>query len=387
MPDEQEKAEGAASVELDAPPRLAPDESGLVPTSPLDESGSVTALGPDESGFLASHEPGPPRRASDSDEPNERPTVAPPFDPEEFARDMLRPSAPIPAARVPRDLHTHATPPVGVDAQSVAESRAPGQATGWGPAPARRGGLVDADRPGEGAFRRKTPTSTLSLVNMAAPSVLPPRDTSAIVERPKRPESLSSLNAVDSEWAELEVATRPPPPLDSPEEDPVLEIVEAGPPRLDDEEDDEEEEAAETVRRPIPEQILANVRAAKPAVTEREMNDRVSLGDYSGALAIAEELLAKEPGHAAAKVCVERCRAVLKQMYATRIGPLDRVPVVMVSRDQLRWLSIDHRAGFVLSLVDGVSSLEMIIDVSGMPELDTLRILSELAQQRIISLR
>jgi pyrroline-5-carboxylate reductase len=28
----------------------------------------------------------------------------------------------------------------------------------------------------------------------------------------------------------------------------------------------------------------------------------------------------------------------------------------MVARDQLRWLSIDHRAGFVLSLVDGVSS-------------------------------
>jgi hypothetical protein len=74
-------------------------------------------------------------------------------------------------------------------------------------------------------------------------------------------------------------------------------------------------------------------------------------------------------------------------MYTARIGPLDRVPMVMVARDQMRWLSIDHRAGFVLSLVDGVSSLEMILDVSGMPELDALRILSELAQQRIISFR
>ena len=45
----------------------------------------------------------------------------------------------------------------------------------------------------------------------------------------------------------------------------------------------------------------------------------------------------------------------------------DRVPVVMVAREQLRWLSIDHRAGFLLSHVDGVSSLEMILDVSGMP--------------------
>src|SRR6185369_15418844 len=110
-------------------------------------------------------------------------------------------------------------------------------------------------------------------------------------------------------------------------------------------------------------------------------------GDYTGALAIAEKLLASDPGNVAVQACAENCRTVLRQMYVTKIGPLDRVPTVAVPRDQLRWLSIDHRAGFVLSLVDGVSSLEMILDVSGMPELDTLRILSELAQQRIISLR
>jgi hypothetical protein len=117
------------------------------------------------------------------------------------------------------------------------------------------------------------------------------------------------------------------------------------------------------------------------------MADRMSLGDYSGALTIAERILGDRPDDLSARTVAETCRSVLRQMYATRIGPLDRVPIVMVPRDQLRWLSIDHKAGFVLSLVDGVSSLEMIIDVSGMPELDTLRILSELAQQRIISFR
>jgi hypothetical protein len=74
-------------------------------------------------------------------------------------------------------------------------------------------------------------------------------------------------------------------------------------------------------------------------------------------------------------------------MYTARIGPLDRVPVVEIARDQLRWLSIDHRTGFILSLVDGISSLEMILDVSGMPPLDALRMLFELVQQRIISIR
>jgi len=123
------------------------------------------------------------------------------------------------------------------------------------------------------------------------------------------------------------------------------------------------------------------------APSAQEMNDRVSLGDYTGALEIAEKLLAIEPDDQPVRVCAESCRGVLRQMYTARIGPLDRVPMVMVARDQLRWLSIDHRAGFVLSLIDGVSSLEMILDVTGMPELDALRILSELAQQRIISFR
>jgi hypothetical protein len=74
-------------------------------------------------------------------------------------------------------------------------------------------------------------------------------------------------------------------------------------------------------------------------------------------------------------------------MYAAKIGPLDRVPTLNVQPPELRWLSMDHRAGFLLSLVDGSSSIEMILDLSGMPLLDTLRILHELYQQRIISFR
>lgn len=120
---------------------------------------------------------------------------------------------------------------------------------------------------------------------------------------------------------------------------------------------------------------------------QSEMQERFALGDYSGALVMAESLLDENPTHLEAREYAESCRAVLQQMYTARIGSLQRVPVVEVARDQLRWLSIDHRAGFVLSLVDGISSLEMILDVSGMPSLDALRILFELVEQRIISFR
>jgi len=300
----------------------------------------------------------------DDSEENERPTVSPPFDPVAFARDVLKPS-PTPMKAVVRsaaDLHTHATPAQGTAQQAAAAAAS--RSTGRTPAP-----------------RKRTPTSTLSLVNTRIPSNLPPRPTAQPDAGPRKHESVPMMNPVDREWADLEIATRPPP-ADGPGEDPVIEIAHDRAPKLDLDGlgfDEEDEHAVDTVRRPVPQELI------KPR--EHEMNDRVELGDYSGALEIAEKILAVKPDDLGARATAETCRSVLRQMYATRIGPLDRVPVVMVPRDQLRWLSIDHKAGFVLSLVDGVSSLEMIIDVSGMPELDTLRILSELAQQRIISLR
>jgi hypothetical protein len=134
--------------------------------------------------------------------------------------------------------------------------------------------------------------------------------------------------------------------------------------------------------------------SAAPEITERtiedpvaEMRERFALGDYTGALEMSELLLAEEPDNLEAAECGENCRTVLEGMFAARLGPLDRVPMVVVPRTQMRWLSMDHRAGFVLSLVDGTSTVEMILDVCGMPRLDALRILNELVQQRIVALR
>ena len=118
-----------------------------------------------------------------------------------------------------------------------------------------------------------------------------------------------------------------------------------------------------------------------------EMRERFSLGDYTGAFEMAELLLAEDPDDMEAAECAENCRGILDGMYAARLGPLDRVPTVVVQRAQLRWLSIDHRAGFVLSLIDGSSTLDMILDVSGMPRIDAMRILNELLQQKIVSLK
>lgn len=327
----------------------------------------------------------------------ERPTVSPPFDPAAFARDVL--STPSPARGTPAvagptgasaDAHTHATPPQGMAAQAavleLARGSTPPEPTG--------------DDKKAVAVAVAPPPPSHSIGSLAAQK-LPSHDLPRIDVGPKRTESAASTE-IDQEWVEL--ATRPPP-ADAPDEDPILEVSHetgAGV-SLDLDEVDHLEEKPTAPRAKLPslldepppptapapptEELGVERATSKKPPGEREMNDRIEVGDYSGALEIAEAILVEKPEDTAATVCADNCRKVLRKMYAARIGPLDRVPSVAVARDQLRWLSIDHKAGFVLSLVDGVSSLEMIIDVNDIPELDTLRILSELAQQRIISLR
>jgi hypothetical protein len=123
---------------------------------------------------------------------------------------------------------------------------------------------------------------------------------------------------------------------------------------------------------------------ADPAVSD--MKDRYATGDFTGALVIAESILESDPDDLEAKRYAESCREVLTQMYASRLGSLDQVVVMAIPADQVRWLSLDHRAGFLLSLVDGASSVEELLDISGMPRLDALRLLFTLLEQRVIAL-
>jgi len=110
-------------------------------------------------------------------------------------------------------------------------------------------------------------------------------------------------------------------------------------------------------------------------------------GDHvGGALIVAEGILAEDPDNADALLYAEHCRDVLKQMYLSRLGGLRRVPNVAVGQEQLRWLSLDHRAGFLLSLVDGRSTLDEVLDMSGMSDLEALRLLVQLLQQNVIKM-
>jgi hypothetical protein len=111
---------------------------------------------------------------------------------------------------------------------------------------------------------------------------------------------------------------------------------------------------------------------------------RFEVGDFGRALMIAEGMLDEEPRHVAARCYVDACRAVLREMYMARMGDKTKVLRVTMTPAQIKHLALDHRAGFLLSCVDGRSSVDEILDVSGMQPLDALRILYELMQEGVI---
>ena len=121
-----------------------------------------------------------------------------------------------------------------------------------------------------------------------------------------------------------------------------------------------------------------------PKATMIEVRDRFDVGDFTGALELANSILEEQPEHVDAQLYADHCKDTLKQMYISNLGGLRKVPQLAVSPEQLRWLALDHRAGFLLSQLDGRSTFEELLDVCGMPPFDAIRLLVQLLQQNVI---
>jgi len=125
------------------------------------------------------------------------------------------------------------------------------------------------------------------------------------------------------------------------------------------------------------------------AATDREalevrLRELLRLDGFAGALEVAESLLAAFPDHSEAASARLRCIAKLEAAYRSRLGNLQTAPSVRVPPDEVIWLDLDHRAGFVLAQVDGVASYDDIAELCGMGRLEALRILCELLRREII---
>jgi hypothetical protein len=59
--------------------------------------------------------------------------------------------------------------------------------------------------------------------------------------------------------------------------------------------------------------------------------------------------------------------------------------VVAISAEELKSFALDHTSGFLLSLLDGATSLEEVLDIAGVPRLVALHHLRQLMERGIIA--
>ncbi|MCC6524792.1 MAG: hypothetical protein IT373_19195 [Polyangiaceae bacterium] len=120
--------------------------------------------------------------------------------------------------------------------------------------------------------------------------------------------------------------------------------------------------------------------------THEEIDSRLALDDHSGALELARRRLDDEPDDARAAGVVARSTAVLTQMYLGRLGGARRRVRLAMPRERLLWNSMDHRAGFLVSIAEEPTTIEELLEICGMPALEALAVLVDLVDRNVLRL-
>jgi hypothetical protein len=138
---------------------------------------------------------------------------------------------------------------------------------------------------------------------------------------------------------------------------------------------------------PAQQMPLERPTAAAPSAAEirRELVDRFALGDFMGSLREAELLLGRDPHDEIAIQYASISRQRLEEQYAARVGSLAYIYAVGVPEEEIRWLGLDPQASSLLSLVDGVSTVQELLLASPMDRLDALRVFTELLDARAVT--
>ncbi len=84
---------------------------------------------------------------------------------------------------------------------------------------------------------------------------------------------------------------------------------------------------------------------------------------------------------------VELLRAKIFRKYQHALGDLDKIPRVKEDAADLEGRNLPSSAGFLLSMVDGLTSLSDLVTVSGMDRFEALRSIHRMSEAGILELR
>ena len=152
-------------------------------------------------------------------------------------------------------------------------------------------------------------------------------------------------------------------------------------------------------------QVSERTRAAVGDPRVAAMRELYAEGDANGALFIALSIApsacaeledaASHDGWGQARTdasltgdddLTRRPGAAASHVPAWRRSPRRFVPRVLRSNDEIASMPIDHRGGFLLAHVDGVQTVDELLDVCAMPEDEAVRLIEQLVAIGAIAL-
>lgn len=117
-----------------------------------------------------------------------------------------------------------------------------------------------------------------------------------------------------------------------------------------------------------------------------KLAEKLEIREYDAAQVLARDILKTRPNDIIALSCLDECGAALEALHSFSTSSLDRVPSTAIGGPPIHDLRLDHRAGFILSLIDGMSPVSTILDMCPMARSEALAVIFALVEDRIIVL-
>ncbi|MBW2229731.1 MAG: hypothetical protein JRH17_05055 [Deltaproteobacteria bacterium] len=130
----------------------------------------------------------------------------------------------------------------------------------------------------------------------------------------------------------------------------------------------------------------ANMAGAVAAVLQ-EAQALLRQEDFGAALDVLRSASGPGFGGIEFEATLDLTRSRLYACYTEQVGDLSRIPHVESSPGSLKQFNLPSDAGFMLSMVDGTTSVADLISVSGMDAFEALHTLSSLMEAGIVEMR
>jgi hypothetical protein len=110
-------------------------------------------------------------------------------------------------------------------------------------------------------------------------------------------------------------------------------------------------------------------------------------GKHEDALFSLAKLLDAAPFHSEATTLAEACREGLEHDCLAELGSMSALFVPAMSPNELKQVGLDSVSAFLISLLDGNTDVENVLDMCGLPRLLALRHLRGLLRRGAITAR